>query len=58
MGLLEATVIAAAIGMIIAKPIGISIALIMTQYAPKRLITSIAYVVDLLAAIASIVYGI
>ena len=58
LGLLEATVFAAAIGMIIAVPIAIGIALFMTQYAPKRLVTPIAYVIDLLAAIPSIVYGI
>ena len=57
-GLLWATVIASGIAMIIAVPIAIGIALFMTQYAPKRFAAPIAYVIDLLAAIPSIIYGI
>ena len=44
--------------MVLAVPIAIGIALFMTQYAPKRLIAPIGYVIDLLAAIPSIIYGI
>ena len=50
--------IAAAIGMIAAVPIAIGIALFITQYAPKRMARPVAYVIDLLAAIPSIIYGI
>lgn len=57
-GLLWATVIASAIAMIIAVPIAVGIALFMTHYAPKRLTGPIGYVIDLLAAIPSIIYGI
>lgn len=57
-GLLWATVIISVIAMVLAVPIAIGIALFMTQYAPKRLSRPIAYIVDLLAAIPSIIYGI
>jgi len=57
-GLLWATVIASVIAMVLAVPISIGIALFMTQYAPKRLVAPVGYVIDLLAAIPSIIYGI
>jgi phosphate transport system permease protein len=57
-GLLWTTVVVSIIAMVLAVPIAIGIALFMTQYAPKRLARPIAYVIDLLAAIPSIIYGI
>jgi phosphate transport system permease protein len=57
-GLLWATVIASIIAMVLAVPIAVGIALFMTQYAPKRFTAPIGYVIDLLAAIPSIIYGI
>ena len=56
--LLWVTVIISLLAMVIAVPIAIGIALFITQYAPKRLARPVAYVVDLLAAIPSIIYGI
>jgi phosphate transport system permease protein len=56
--LLWTTVISSAIALLIATPLAIGIALFMTQYAPKRLRKPVAYVIDLLAAIPSIIYGI
>jgi phosphate transport system permease protein len=56
--LLWVTVLISAVAMVIAVPIAIGIALFITQYAPKRLARPVAYVVDLLAAIPSIIYGI
>ena len=44
--------------MLLAVPIAIGIALFITQYAPRRLARPVGYVVDLLAAIPSIIYGI
>ena len=38
-------------------PIALGIALFLTQYAPRRLARPFAYVVDLLAAVPSIVFG-
>ena len=56
--LLWVTVIISIIAMIIAMPIAIGVALFVTQYAPQRLRKPVAYVIDLLAAIPSIIYGI
>lgn len=56
--LLWVTVLISLLAMVIAVPIAIGIALFITQYAPKRLARPVAYVVDLLAAIPSIIYGI
>ena len=43
--------------MIIAIPLAVSVALFITHIAPKRLAQPLGYLVDLLAAIPSIVYG-
>ncbi|MDT0438609.1 phosphate ABC transporter permease subunit PstC [Streptomyces sp. NPDC005840] len=51
------TVISSIIAMVIAVPIAVSIALFLTHYAPRRLSGPISYVIDLLAAVPSIVYG-
>src|SRR3954451_15344967 len=56
--LLWVTIVISVIAMILAVPIAIGIALFITQYAPRRLARPIAYVIDLLAAIPSIIYGI
>ncbi|MET7456609.1 phosphate ABC transporter permease subunit PstC [Streptomyces sp. NPDC005574] len=51
------TVVSSIIAMVIAVPIAVAIALFLTHYAPRRLSGVISYVVDLLAAVPSIVYG-
>ncbi|MEU1304979.1 phosphate ABC transporter permease subunit PstC [Streptomyces shenzhenensis] len=51
------TVISSIIAMVLAVPIAVAIALFLTHYAPRRLRGPIAYVIDLLAAVPSIVYG-
>ncbi|MFE2281856.1 phosphate ABC transporter permease subunit PstC [Streptomyces sp. NPDC059454] len=51
------TIISSIIAMVIAVPIAVAIALFLTHYAPRRLSGPIAYVIDLLAAVPSIVYG-
>ncbi|MEU3852607.1 phosphate ABC transporter permease subunit PstC [Streptomyces sp. NPDC029554] len=51
------TIVSSIIAMIIAVPIAVAIALFLTHYAPRRLSGPIAYVIDLLAAVPSIVYG-
>ena len=56
--MLWVTVIISLLAMVIAVPIAVGIALFITQYAPARLSRPVAYVVDLLAAIPSIIYGI
>jgi phosphate transport system permease protein len=55
--LLYVTVIASLVAMVIAVPVAIAVALFLTQYAPKRLATPFGYLVDLLAAVPSIIYG-
>ncbi len=56
--LLWATVISSVIALVLATPIAIGIALFITQYAPKQVRKPIGYVIDLLAAIPSIIYGV
>ena len=56
--LLWVTVIISLLAMAIAVPLAIGIALFITHYAPPRLARPVAYIVDLLAAIPSIIYGI
>jgi phosphate transport system permease protein len=55
--LLFGTLLAAVIALVVATPLAIGIALFITYYAPRRLAQGLGYVVDLLAAIPSIVYG-
>ncbi|RAY11591.1 phosphate ABC transporter permease subunit PstC [Actinomadura craniellae] len=51
------TVISSFLALIMATPVAIGIALFITYYAPKRLASGLGYIVDLLAAVPSIVYG-
>jgi phosphate transport system permease protein len=55
--LLYVTVISSLVAMLIAVPIAVLVALFLTQYAPPRLAAPFGYLVDLLAAVPSIVYG-
>jgi phosphate transport system permease protein len=51
------TLLAAVLALLIATPISIGIALFISHYAPRRLANGLGYLVDLLAAIPSVVYG-
>lgn len=51
------TVWAAAIALVIAIPISIGIALFISHYAPRRLAQGLGYIIDLLAAVPSVVFG-
>jgi phosphate transport system permease protein len=51
------TVLAAALALALATPVALGIALFISHYAPRRLANALGYVVDLLAAIPSVVYG-
>ena len=55
--LLYGTVLSAAIALIIATPLSIGIALFISHYAPRRLAQALGYLVDLLAAVPSLVFG-
>ncbi len=51
------TVVAALLALLLAVPVAIGIALFISHYAPRRLADVLGYLVDLLAAIPSVVYG-
>ncbi len=55
--LIFGTLLSAVIALVVATPLAVAIALFITYYAPRRLAQGLGYVVDLLAAIPSIVYG-
>jgi phosphate transport system permease protein len=51
------TILSAAIALVVATPLGVGVALFISHYAPLRIAQPLAYLVDLLAAVPSIVYG-
>jgi phosphate transport system permease protein len=51
------TVLAAVIAVVVAVPLAVAVALFISEIAPRRLALVLGFVVDLLAAIPSIVYG-
>jgi phosphate transport system permease protein len=51
------TVLAATLAAVIAVPLAVAVALFITHIAPPRIALTLGYLVDLLAAIPSIVYG-
>jgi len=55
--LIFGTVWAALLALVVAFPISIGIALFISHYAPRRLAQVLGYVVDLLAAVPSVVFG-
>lgn len=55
--LLWTTVISSLLALLIAVPLSVGIALFITQLAPRKLASPVAFVVDLLAAVPSIVFG-
>ncbi len=55
--LLQVTVLSSVFALVIAVPIAVGIAAFLTNYAPRRLAKPFAMLVDLLAAVPSIVFG-
>ncbi|MBF6438422.1 phosphate ABC transporter permease subunit PstC [Nocardia cyriacigeorgica] len=51
------TVLSSIFALIVAVPIGVGIALFLTHYAPTRMAKPFAMLIDLLAAVPSIVFG-
>lgn len=51
------TVLSSVIALVLAVPLSLAIALFVTHYAPRRLSQGLGYLIDLLAAIPSIIYG-
>jgi phosphate transport system permease protein len=56
--LLQVTVFVALFALILAMPVALGVATFLTQYAPRRVAGLLAYTVDLLAAVPSIIYGV
>jgi phosphate transport system permease protein len=52
------TIVISAIGLVIAVPVSIATALFINEYAPRQTRRALTAVVDLLAAIPSVIYGI
>ncbi len=51
------TMVTSLIAMVLAVPVALGVALFITQYAPRRLAGLLGSLVDLLAAVPSVVYG-
>ncbi|MGI8731303.1 MAG: phosphate ABC transporter permease subunit PstC [Solirubrobacteraceae bacterium] len=55
--LIFGTVLGAVIAILLAVPMAVAVALFVTNFAPPRLSQTLGYVIDLLAAVPSVVYG-
>lgn len=51
------TIWAALLALVVATPLSLGIALFISHYAPRRLAQTLGYIIDLLAAIPSVVFG-
>lgn len=56
--LLQVTVFVSLFALALAMPVALGVAIFVTQYATRRVAGSLAYMVDLLAAVPSIIYGV
>ena len=55
--LIFGTVLSSIIALVLAIPVAIGVALFISHYAPRRLAQGLGVVIDLLAAVPSVVYG-
>jgi phosphate transport system permease protein len=51
------TIVTSVVALVIATPLAIGVAVFLSEYAPPRVRQPVAFLVDLLAAIPSVVYG-
>ena len=51
------TVLTATLALLFAVPVAIGIALCLSHYAPRRVATGLGFIIDLLAAVPSVVFG-
>ncbi|WP_402468221.1 phosphate ABC transporter permease subunit PstC [Isoptericola aurantiacus] len=51
------TILAAVLALLLAVPVAMGVALFISHYAPRRLAQLLGYLVDLLAAVPSVIYG-
>jgi phosphate transport system permease protein len=56
--LLQVTLFVSLFALALAMPIALGVAIFLTHYAPRRVAGPLAYMVDLLAAVPSVIYGI
>lgn len=56
--LLQVTVFVSLFALLLAMPVALGIAIFLTQYSPRRIASPLGYMVDLLAAVPSIIYGV
>jgi phosphate transport system permease protein len=56
--LLQVTVFVSLFALVLAMPVALGIAIFLTQYASRRVAGPLSYMVDLLAAVPSIIYGV
>jgi phosphate transport system permease protein len=56
--LLQVTVLVSLFALVLAMPVALGIAIFLTQYAPRRVAGPLSHMVDLLAAVPSIIYGV
>ncbi len=56
--LLQVTVFVSLFALVLAMPVALGIAIFLTQSAPRRVAGPLGYMVDLLAAVPSIIYGV
>jgi phosphate transport system permease protein len=55
--LIASTLLASALALVVSVPFAIAVALFISHYAPRRLAAVLAYTIDLLAAVPSVVFG-
>ncbi len=55
--LVYGTLLSSVIALLVAAPLGVAIALFISHYAPRRMAQGLGYLVDLLAAVPSVVFG-
>ena len=58
LNLVQVTVFISLFALVLAMPISLGIAIYLIQYAPRRAAGLLAYLVDLLAAVPSVIYGV
>jgi phosphate transport system permease protein len=56
-GLAFGTALSSALALLMAVPVALGIALFLSHYAPRRVSTTLGFLIDLLAAVPSVVFG-
>lgn len=58
LNMLQVTVLVSLFALAVAMPVALGVAIFLTSYAPRKSVGPLAYLVDLLAAVPSIIYGV